>query len=92
MANFVYEVPMIGKIILAIFAATIVLDSLKKTRIFFKSFTIVQDALTWMMFGLKENGQKAHFFELIDCNMNRREVLMSSFKGSTLCIANIPSH
>ena len=81
----------IGKIFLAVLAAFVISNSLNMKKLLFKCFTGMQDAVTRAVFGVETACKKAHFYELVDRNMKGEQVLMSTFKGSILCVVNIAS-
>jgi hypothetical protein len=93
---FIHDPPAAGdlpidKKFLVVLAAIIIPDSLNMTKRLYQCFTVIQDAVTRAVFGVEMACKKAHFYELVDRNMKGEQVLMSTFKGSILCIVNIAS-
>ena len=57
------------------------------TYVIFAILKILQDRY----FGYEKVTDKESFYDLVDKNMNKEDVLMSSFKGDVLLVVNVAS-
>jgi len=51
----------------------------------------LQDGITRAVFGKEKNISKASFYELVDRDMNGKDVPMSTFAGKVLLVTNVAS-
>jgi len=54
-------------------------------------FGKVQDAATKLLAGTEQVTSKMNFYELVDRDMNGKEVSMSQFEGNVLLLVNVAS-
>jgi len=61
------------------------------TSIISRGLGKVQDATTKLLFGTEKVTSKMSFYDLVDKDMNGKEVKMSQFAGNVLLLVNVAS-